>query len=326
MKAARFHKTGGPEVLIYEDVPDPVPEPGQILLKVEAAGVNYIDIMRRRGDPLHERTPLPFIVGYEMAGTVAGLGAGVTSPALFAKVFVNARSGAYAQYAVAPAESAIEIPAGLDAIKIVALWLQGLTAALSLKYAGRVAEGETVLVEAAGGGVGTLAIQLAKLYGAGMVIAAASSEDKLEVAKRLGADIGINYRESDWVRKTWDATGGKGVDVVLESVGGTIFEQALETLAPFGRQVVIGSASNQPSKIVSGSLFNHNRAIVGFGIHQYYPKPGLVQATLNELVGHVVAGRLILQLDHVLPLSDAAAAHRLVEERKSTGKVVLLPW
>ncbi len=116
------------------------------------------------------------------------------------------------------------------------------------------------------------------------------------------------------------------MDVVLESVGGTIFEQALETLAPFGRQVVIGSASNQLSKIASGSLFNHNRAIVGFGIHQYYPKPGLVQATLKELVGHVVAGRLILQLDHVLPLSQAAAAHRLVEERKSTGKVVLLPW
>jgi NADPH2:quinone reductase len=326
MKATRFHKTGAPEVLIYEDVPDPVPGPGQILLKVEAAGVNYVDIMRRRGDPLHEPTPLPFILGYEMAGTVVKLGAGVTSPAPGSRVFVNARSGAYAQYAIAPAESALEIPAGLDAIKIVALWLQGLTAALSLKYAGRLEKGETVLIEAAGGGVGTLAVQLAKLYGAGKVIAAASADEKLEVARRLGADVGINYRDSGWVRKTWEATGGKGVDVVLESVGGTIFEQALETLAPFGRQVVIGSASNRPSTIASGSLFNHNRAIVGFGIHQYYPKPGLIQSTLEELVGHVVAGRLVLQLDHVLPLSEAAAAHRLVEERKSTGKVVLTPW
>ena len=113
---------------------------------------------------------------------------------------------------------------------------------------------------------------------------------------------------------------GKGEDVVLESVGGSIFEQALETLAPFGRQVVIGSASNQPSTIASGSLLNHNRAIVGFGIHQYYPNPGLIQETIKELVDHVVAGRLILQLDHVLPLGEAAAAHRLVEERKSTGK------
>ncbi|MGZ6185203.1 MAG: quinone oxidoreductase family protein [Candidatus Binataceae bacterium] len=232
MKAARFHKTGGPEVLIYEDVPDPVPGPGQILLKVEAAGVNYVDIMRRRGDPLHEPTPLPAIVGYEMAGTVAGLGTGVTLPMLGARVFVNARSGAYAQYALAPAESAIEIPAGMDPIKIVALWLQGLTAALALRHAGRIATGETVLVEAAAGGVGTMAVQIAKLYGAG----------------------------------------------------------------------------------------------VGFGIHQYYPKPGLIQATINELVDYVVAGRLILQLDHVLPLSEAATAHRLVEERKSTGKVVLLPW
>lgn len=208
----------------------------------------------------------------------------------------------------------------------MALWLQGLTAALSLKYAGRLEKGETVLIEAAGGGVGTLAVQLAKLYGAGKVIAAASADEKLEVARRLGADVGINYRDSGWVRKTWEATGGKGVDVVLESVGGTIFEQALETLAPFGRQVVIGSASNRPSTIASGSLFNHNRAIVGFGIHQYYPKPGLIQSTLEELVGHVVAGRLVLQLDHVLPLSEAATAHRLVEERKSTGKVVLTPW
>jgi len=326
MKAARFHTTGGPEVLVFEDVPDPAPGPGQILLKVEAAGVNYVDIMRRRGDPLHEPTPLPAIVGYEMAGTVAGLGAGVKSPALGAKVFVNARSGAYAQYAVAPAESAVEIPAGMAPVKMVALWLQGLTAALALKYAGRLVAGETVLVEAAGGGVGTMAVQIAKLYGAGKVIAAGSSDDKLEVARRLGADAAINYREADWVRKTWEATGGKGVDIVLESVGGKIFEQALETLAPFGRQVVIGSASNQPSTIASGSLFNHNRAIVGFGIHQYYPKPGLVQATIKELVGYVVAGRLVLQLDHVLPLSEAAAAHRLVEERKSAGKVVLLPW
>ncbi|MGZ6194047.1 MAG: quinone oxidoreductase family protein, partial [Candidatus Binataceae bacterium] len=131
-------------------MPDPVPGPGQILLKVKAAGVNYVDIMRRRGDPLHEPTPLPAIVGYEMAGTVAGLGTGVTLPMLGARVFVNARSGAYAQYALAPAESAIEIPAGMDPIKIVALWLQGLTAALALRHAGRVATGETVLVEAAG--------------------------------------------------------------------------------------------------------------------------------------------------------------------------------
>jgi NADPH2:quinone reductase len=129
----------------------------------------------------------------------------------------------------------MEIPEGLDAIEIVALWLQGLTAALSLKYAGRVAEGERVLIEAAGGGVGTLAVQLAKLYGAGTVIAAASSDDKLEVAKRLGADIGINYRESDWVRKIWDATGGRGVDVVLESVGGTIFEHSRRWHLSVGR-------------------------------------------------------------------------------------------
>jgi NADPH:quinone reductase len=326
MKAARFHRTGGPEVLVYEEVPDPLPGPGEILLKVEAAGVNYVDIMRRRGDPLHEPSPTPFTIGYEMAGTVAALGKGVVAPAIGTRVFVNSTRGAYAQYAVAPADAALPLPEGIDAVSMVALWLQGLTAALALRHAGKVTQGETVLVEAAGGGVGTLAVQLARIFGAGKVIAAASSRSKLAVALRLGADAGIHYSQPDWVKQTWDATEGAGVDIVLESVGGEIFEQALETLAPFGRLVVIGSASNSRSGIASGSLFNHNRAIVGFGIHQYYPKPGLVQQTMQELVGYVRAGRLKLQLDHVLPLRQAAEAHRLVEERKSTGKVVLTPW
>jgi NADPH2:quinone reductase len=326
MKAARFHETGGPEVLVYEDVADPVPGPGEILLKVEAAGVNYVDIMRRRGDPMHEPSPPPFTIGYEMAGTIAALGEGVTSPEVGTPVFVNWTKGAYAQYAVAPASAAIPLPEGLDSVSMVALWLQGLTAALSLRHAGRVASGETVLIEAAGGGVGTLAVQLARIYGAGTVIAAASTDEKLAVAKSLGADILVNYSDPDWVAKCWEATGGKGVDVVLESVGGEIFEQALETLAPFGRLVVIGSASNRASSVASGSLFNHNRSIVGFGIHQYYPKPGLVQETIAELIDDVRSGRLKVQLDHVLPLSKAAEAHRLVEQRLSTGKVVLKPW
>ena len=326
MKAARFHRTGGPEVLVHEDVPEPTPGPGQIKLKIQAAGVNYVDIMRRRGDPMHEPSPTPFCIGYEMAGEVAEVGEGVTSPAVGDVVFVNTGSGAYAQYAVVPAELAVPVPEGLTPVQMVALWLQGLTAMLSLRHAGKVNDGDNVLVEAAGGGVGTLAVQLAKVLGAKTVVAAASSDAKLEVARELGADVCVNYSEDGWAEKVWALTDGQGVDVVVESVGGELLEQALTTMAPFGRMVVLGSASNQAAGLHSGELFNHNRALVGFGIHQYYPDQPLIERTIAELADLVRTGRIVLRLDHVLPLSQAAEAHRLVEFRQSTGKVVLEPW
>jgi NADPH:quinone reductase len=326
MKAVRFHQTGTPDVLIYEDVPEPAVGPGQIKLKIEAAGVNYVDIMRRRGDPMHEPSPTPFTIGYEMAGTVVEAGAGVTTSRPGDRVFVNTGSGGYAQYAVVPADIAIPIPEGLTAAQIVALWLQGLTALLALRHAGRVTKGETVLVEAAGGGIGTIAVQLARILGASRVVAAASSDDKIEVARGLGADLGVNYSLPGWSEQVWKLTGGDGVNVIVESVGGRILTEALTTLAPFGRMIVLGSASNQPAELHSGELFNHNRAIVGFGIHQYYPDSELIRAAIRELVGYVTDGRLELRLDHMLPLSQASEAHRLVENRQSTGKVVLCPW
>jgi NADPH2:quinone reductase len=326
MKAARFHQTGGPTVLVYEDVEEPVPGPGEIKLKIEAAGVNYVDIMRRRGDPMHEPSPTPFTIGYEMAGTIAAVGEGVTAFEVGAPVFVNAGSGAYAEYSVVPVELALPLPDGITPVEMVALWLQGLTALLALRHAGKVADGETVLVEAAGGGVGSLAVQLARILGATRVVAAASSEPKLAVARSLGADITVNYSEPGWAQQVLEATDGKGVDVVVESVGGRILDEAVTTLAPFGRMVVLGSASNEAATLHSGELFNHNRTLVGFGIHQYYPDRELIAATIAELVDHVREGRLKLQLDHVLPLSEAAEAHRLVENRLSTGKVVLTPW
>ncbi|MCE0764106.1 zinc-binding dehydrogenase [Pseudonocardia kujensis] len=326
MKAARFHETGGPEVLVYEDVPDPVPGRGEILLKVEAAGVNYVDIMRRRGDPMHEPSPTPFTIGYEMAGVVAGHGPGVDGPATGTPVFVHSGSGAYAQYAVVPAEKAIPIPDGIDAVQMTALWLQGITAALALREAGRLGKGDTVLVEAAAGGLGILTVQLAKVWGAGSVIAAASTPEKVELARSFGADLGVDYSLSGWGEEVMRLTEGRGTDLVIESVGGETLLAALGTLAPFGRLVVLGSASNIPSLVHSGELFNHNRSMVGFGVHQYFPNTELIKSTVAELVELVVDGRLRLQLDHVLPLREAAQTHRLVEERRSTGKVVLQPW
>jgi NADPH2:quinone reductase len=171
-----------------------------------------------------------------------------------------------------------------------------------------------------------LAVQLAKIYGAGTVIAAASSQAKLQTAIDLGADAGVNYSEPGWEDKVKELTDGRGVDVVIESVGGSILTEALSTLASFGRMVVLGSASNIAATVPSGELFNHNRSMVGFGVHQYFPKTDLIRQTVEDLVANVISGRLKLRLDHVLPLSQAAQAHRLVEERLSTGKVVLTPW
>jgi NADPH:quinone reductase len=324
MKAARFHATGGPEVLVFEDVDEPTPSRGEIKIRIEAAGVNYVDIMFRRGDPGHDWIQTPYTIGFEMAGTVVELGDGVTAFELGDRVFVSSGSGAYAQYSVVPAEQALPLPDGIDAVQMVGLWLQGLTALLALRHAGRLKNGETVLVEAASGGVGTMAVQLAQILGASKVVAAASSDAKLELARRLGASVTVNYSEPGWAQRVVEATGG--VDVVMESVGGEIQEQALTTLTPNGRMVVFGSASNQAARLHSGELVLHNRSLVGFGIHHYYPDQSLIADAIAELVGYVLDGRLRLQLDHVLPLSDAAEAHRLMEERRSTGKVVLIPW
>jgi NADPH2:quinone reductase len=326
MKAARFHETGPPGVLVYEEIPEPTAGEGEVVLKVEAAGVNYVDIMRRRGDPMHEPSPTPFTIGYEMAGTVVGLGPDVDSVAIGSGAFVHSGSGAYAQYAAVPADKLRPLPEGIDPVQMTALWLQGITASLALTQGGRLAAGETVLVEAAAGGMGTITVQLAKLFGAGTVIGAASTDEKLAVAAEVGADLTVNYSEADWADRVWELTDGKGVDVVVESVGGETLLEALATLAPFGRMVVLGSASNTPAVLHSGELFNHNRSLVGFGVHQYFPKPDLIERTVNELVDFIRDGRLELRLDHVLPLSEAAEAHRLVEDRISTGKVVLRPW
>jgi NADPH2:quinone reductase len=326
VKTVRFHHIGGPEVLVVEDLPIPSPKANEVLIRVEAVGVNFADVLRRRGDPYPEESPTPFVLGAEIAGTVESVGEGVTTFAPGSFVYAACRTGGYAQYVAVSATAVIEVPAGISAAEATSLVVQGLTAAFALRHSGRLAKGESVLVEAAAGGVGSFAVQLAKLFGAGTVIAAASTEEKRSLAQQLGADCAVDYTQSNWSSKVKELTGDIGVDIILEMTGGPTLTEALNALAPFGRMVLYGRASGETALVDPQSLVVANQSITGFYIGSFFRRPKLVAETLKEIVDYVLAGRLAVQVGTVLPLSQAAEVHRLLEGRHTTGKVVLQPW
>ena len=325
MKAIQIDHIGSADVLTLRDVPQPIPGAGEVLIRVDAAGVNFSDIMWRRGD-YDVPTPTPFIPGAEVAGTVAAVGPGVTGFEIGAPVVAAPPSGGYAQFVVAPVATTFPIPKGFSPVEVVSLMTQGLTGVLALRKSARLAPGESVLVEAAAGGVGSFAVQLAKLYGAGKVIAAASSHEKRAIAVALGADVSVDYTAPGWAQVVRDLTGGRGVDVVLDLVGGETTSQALEALAPFGRLVVIGKAGGEAPAISPWALEHHNQAIVGFRIFGFAETPSIIQEALGELIGFVLAGKIKIQSGGAFPLAKAADVHRLIEDRESTGKIVLQPW
>lgn len=326
MKAVRFHETGGPDVLVYEDVADPTPGPGEVLIKVEAVGMNFADVMRRRGDDYPDPSPPPFILGAEVAGTIAALGEGVTGLTIGLPVLAAPGAGGYAQYVAVPAMTIIPLPEGFDAINAAALLGHGLTAAITLKQAAKIKPGETVLIEGAAGGVGSFAIQLAKLYGAGKVIAAASTPEKRAKAEALGADASVDYTQAGWAQEVKRLTDGKGADIVIETAGGETLNQALDAMAPFGRMIFLGQSSGQTALVDPWRLTSMNHSVVGFYIGAYLADAQLLMATVGELIGFVASGQVKIQVGKVLPLSQAAQAHRLLEGRQTTGKVVLQPW
>jgi NADPH:quinone reductase len=326
MKTVRFHATGGPEVLRYEEVPDPKPGPGEVLVKVEAVGVNFADVLRRRGDDYPEPSPPPFTLGGEIAGTVAALGAGTTKLAVGDPVYATPRIGGYAQYVVVPAATVVPLPDGISPVEATTLVVQGLTAALALRHSARMAFGDTVLVEAAAGGVGSFAVQLARTWGASTVIGAASTPGKRASVLELGADMVVDYTQPGWADQIRSMTGGKGVDIILEMVGGEVVAQALDALAPFGRMVVYGQASGKPALVNPQRLVTDNQSVTGFYIGGFFRHPDIIERTLSELVALVGAGRLKLPVGTVLPLSEAVKAHRMLEGRQTIGKVVLQPW
>lgn len=324
MKAVRIHEPGSPEVLRFEELKTPSPGPGEVLIKVEVAGVNYADTGVRRG-MFHgpHQTELPLTPGFEVAGTVAALGEGVTGVAEGTRVAAVVDSGGYAEYAVAEVDALVEIPDGVNyAAATGALLVQGLTAYGVLYDSARIRAGESVLVQTAAGGVGSLAVQLAKLAGARPVIGTAGSVEKRELAQSLGADRAVDYAREDWVERVLEATGGRGVDVVLESVGGEVGARAYECLAPLGRLVTFGAASGEGLRPPDMWQLNlKGQTVSGYG--GPWIRPGRAGAAREALARHLREGELRV-VGRSFPLAEAASAHRAVEGRATNGKVVLL--
>lgn len=322
MKAIQFKEYGGPEVL--ELVEQPVPEIGDmdVLLEVKAIGVNYADTARREGKYVVP-TELPFIPGAEVAGIVKKVGSRVELVKEGDRVVTLIESGGYAEYVQVPANVLIPVPETLSFEKAVSLPLQGLTAYHVLKTMGRLEEGESVLIHAAAGGVGSLAVQLAKKFGAGKIIATASTAEKLEFAKEMGADYLINYTKDDWVDEVRQVTDGKGVDVALEMIGGEVFNQTVRCLAPFGRLVIYGAASGEQATFYPAALMRRNQSVIGFFLPQMMRKPTLYQKSLHELLEWTAKGELVLTIGGIYPLEQAVQAHIDLQGRKTKGKLVL---
>jgi NADPH2:quinone reductase len=334
MKAVRVHSYGPPDdSLAYEDVPKPRAGAGQVLIRNEAAGINFADIDQRRNNYPFQ-PPLPHILGAEFAGTVEAAGDRVSGVQVGQRVFgflSGAEPAAYAQYVVAPANAVHPLPASLGYAESTALLVQGLTAYFLLRDGVRLANGDSVLILAAAGGLGSIAVQLAKIMGARTVIGAASTADKRRLVSDLGADATIDYTQPDWHAQVLAATGGRGVDAALVNVGGDSFTQSIASLAPFGRLSAYGGADKSTPIIdfaaesKAGRLAT-NQTLGFFTLYPYLSDSAALSSALAKLTAHVANGRLRIQAELRLPLSQAVEAHQLIENRKTTGKAVLLPW
>lgn len=319
MRAIQVSRFGGPEVLQLVELPDPVPGPGQLLLQVTGCGVNYADTHQAENSYL-SRQSLPMVPGSEVVGLTAD-GRRVCG-------FVAA-GGGYAERALVLQAGVFDVPPNVSDAAALALLVQGLTAWHLLKTSAHLQPGESVVVHAAAGGVGTLAVQLAKRWGAGRVIAVASTPQKRELALQLGADVAVDSAAPDLAAALREANGGAKVDIVLEMVGGPTFDASLRALAPFGRLVTFGMASREAATAIDPTaLMAGSKAVIGFWLmHAMVPARAgaMVGAPLRELVGMVAGGQLRVVEGTTYPLSDARLAHQDLRARRTTGKVVLAP-
>jgi len=316
MRAIQITEFGGPEVLTFTELPDPVAPEGFELLNVLAAGVNYADTHAIE-DSYLAKQKLPMVPGAEVVGTRSD-GSRVVALLL--------GGGAYAQKAVAHPAAMFPIPEKVTEGQALALVLQGLTAWNLLKFSTHLQPGESVVVHAAAGGVGNLAVQLAKSFGAGRVIATASSEDKRQLALDLGADVAVDPASDDLTAALIEANGGKKVDAVLEMVGGKVFDASLSALAPFGRLATYGMASReQPTPVAPGALIGTSRAVIGFWLTHCAGKPHMWNEPMAEMFAMVERGELRPVVGGTYPLSEARQALEDIRARKTTGKLVLDP-
>lgn len=321
MRAVRVHELGGPDVLRYDEIHLPTPGPGQALIKVEAIGLNFIDCYLRQG--LY-KTALPFTPGMEAAGTITAIGPDVTEVRVGERVTYAPHMGAYAEYAAVPSDRLVKIPEGLDARTAAGVILQGMTAHYLATSTYPLKKGDTALVHAAAGGVGLLLIQIAKMRGA-RVFGTVSTPEKAELAREAGADEVILYTEQDFEAEVMRLTGGKGVNVVYDGVARTTFDKSLKCVSIRGALALYGQSSGpvppvDPLRLWDNSVFLTRPALA----HYTMTRAELLERA-GDVLGWVVSGKLKLRISQILPLRDSPEAHRLLEGRKTTGKLLLVP-
>ncbi len=313
MKAIQITAFGGPEVMQYTELPDPIAGDAEVVLEVTAIGINYADTHQTENSYLSPQT-LPMIPGIEVTGTCKGK-----------RYLASVSSGGYAQKAVAHQAALIPIPDSVTDQQALCMLVQGSTAWHLLRTMANVQPGQTVVIHAAAGGVGTIAIQLAKMWGA-KVIAVTSSPEKSKLAKSLGADVVVDAASEDLGKALREANGGRGVDVVLEMVGGKTFDESLLALGTFGKLITFGMASRTaPTPIHPGSLMHGSKTIAGFWLANCFGKKEMMQDVIAELFNLVAAGKLRPIIGSTYPLSKAADAHRAMLARETTGKIALDP-
>ena len=322
MKAIRIHAPGGADVMKLDDVPEPQPKPGEAIVKVDAAGLNYIDVYQRSG--LYKLN-MPLTLGLEAGGTVTAVGSGVTDVKAGDKVAYTGIPGAYAQFAAVPAERLVTLPQGVSTKQGAAIMLQGMTAHYLACSTYPLKSGDTCLVHAAAGGVGLILCQIARLRGA-KVIGTVSTEEKAKLAREAGANETILYTKQDFAAEVKRITGGKGLQVVYDSVGKDTWDGSLNCCAPRGMIALYGQSSGPIGQIdpqilnTKGSLF-----LTRPSLNAYIATREELQQRAGDLFGWIRDGKLKLRMEFEFPLKDAAEAHKALEGRKTTGKVLLIP-
>ncbi len=323
MRAVVVERLGPPEVMELRDLPVPQPGPDEVRLRVEAVGINFADVLTVAGEYL-TRTRFPYTPGMEFAGTVDALGEGVTGVQVGQRVASLGGRGGLAQYALSPAAALIPVPASFSAAQAAAFPVSYYTAYHGLKTLGHGKEGEWVLVQAAAGALGTASIQLAKALGMN-VVAMASTEEKLGIARNLGADVTLLQDDPDRVQKVREAAGGKGVPLILEVVGGKRFQESLDMAANRGRLIVIGNASREQATLRPVELMKRNLTVTGLWLTSLMPDAEATREAAQALTALVGSGRVTPQVGPTYPLAESARAFQDILDRKTTGKVIIEP-
>jgi len=322
MKAVRAHEIGGPEVLKYEDVADPVPEAGQALVDIKSIGVNYTDVSSRKGT--NPPASFPWTPGREAAGVVTAVGEGVTEVAVGDRVAYAMHTGSYAQKAAVPSRLLVELPQSMDFATGSAAMLQGMTAHFLVFGITRLNPGDRALVHAGAGGMGLLLIQMLKRLGV-QIFTTVSTDAKAQLAKYAGADNVILYTQQDFEEEIKKATDGQGVSIVYDAVGQTTFEKGLNCLGKRGYMALFGAASGAIGPVDSGVLRYGSRFLTRPSLGDYTSTRDELLQRANEVLAWVGSGELKLHVSQTLPLEQAVEAHRQLEGRQSTGKILLTP-